>query len=185
LKCQGYKTQTGVILEGKCVSHEVDVIGEKENVLMILECKYHNKPNIFCDVKIPLYVNSRFKDLEYKWKKIPGKENKIYTGALVTNTRFSSDALQYGTCAGLKLFSWDYPAKNGIKDQIDKFGLYPITCLTSLTKTEKQALLDKKIVLCYEINSDVKLLRSIGVKNSRIPVVMEEIKNLCVKGMPD
>lgn len=179
LKWQGYKIQTGVISEGKCVSHEVDVIAEKENETIMVECKYHNKPGIFCDVKIPLYVNSRFKDLEYTWIKIPGRENRKYIGCLVTNTRFSFDAVQYGTCAGLKLLSWDYPAKNGIKDQIDKLGLYPVTCLTSLTKKEKQALLDKRIVLCHEINMDIRLLRTIGVTDSRIPVVTEEIKKLC------
>lgn len=179
LKWQGYKTQTGVFIEGKCVSHEVDVIAEKDNETIMIECKYHNKPGIFCDVKIPLYVNSRFKDIEYNWKKDPGQENRKFTGSLVTNTRFSFDAVQYGTCAGLKLLSWDYPTKNGIKEQIDKLGLYPITCLTSLTKKEKQALLDKKIVLCHEINMDIRLLRTIGITDSRMTIVTEEIKKLC------
>lgn len=179
LKWQGYQTQTGVISHGKCVSHEVDVIAEKENELVMVECKYHNKPGIFCDVKTPLYVNSRFKDLEYTWKNIPGRQEIKYSGWLVTNTRFSFDAVQYGTCAGLHLLSWDYPAKNGIKDQIDKLGLYPVTCLTSLTKLEKQKLLDRKIVLSHEINKDIRTLRSIGVTEARIPAVVSEIEKLC------
>lgn len=179
LKWQGYETQTGVISHGKCVSHEVDVIARKENDLVMAECKYHNKPGIFCDVKVPLYVNSRFMDLEYAWKNIPGRKDHNYSGWLVTNTRFSFDAMQYGTCVGLHLLSWDYPAKNGIKDQIDKLGLYPVTCLTTLTKIEKQKLLDKKIVLCHEINMDIRLLRTIGVSEGRIPAVTEEVKKLC------
>lgn len=179
LKRQGYETQTGVISHGKCVSHEVDVIARKENDLVMVECKFHNKPGIFCDVKVPLYVNSRFIDLEYAWKKVPGRKEHNYSGWLVTNTRFSFDAVQYGTCAGLHLLSWDYPAKNGIKDQIDKLGLYPVTCLTTLTKIEKQKLLDKKIVLCHEINMDIRQLRSIGVTEGRLTAVTEEIKKLC------
>lgn len=179
LKWQGYSTQTGIIIKGLCVNHEVDVIAEKENETLMAECKYHNRPGIFCDVKVPLYVNSRFKDIEAVWRDGPGSKKKKFIGALVTNTRFSYDAVTYGTCAGLKLLSWDYPAKNGIKDQIDKLGLYPVTCLTSLTKKEKQALLDKKIVLCHEINMDIRLLRKIGVTDSRLPVVTEEIKKLC------
>lgn len=179
LKWQGYETRTGVISHGKCVSHEVDVIAERENEFIMVECKYHNKPGIFCDVKVPLYVNSRFKDLEFAWKNIPGRQDLKYSGWLVTNTRFSFDAVQYGTCAGLTLLSWDYPVKNGIKDQIDKLGLYPVTCLTTLTKTEKQKLLDMKIVLCHEINMDIRLLRTIGIGESRIPAVTEEVKKLC------
>ncbi len=179
LNWQGYDTQTGVILQGKCVTHEVDVIARKENDFVIAECKYHNKPGIFCDVKIPLYVHARFTDLESAWKKAQEKKDLKCSGWLVTNTRFSSDATQYGTCAGLHLLSWDYPAKNGIKDQIDKLGLYPITCLTSLTKMEKQKLLDRKIVLCHEINMDIRTLRSIGVTEGRMGAVTDEIKKLC------
>jgi hypothetical protein len=179
LKWEGYETQTDVISHGKCVSHEVDVIAQKNNEYIMVECKYHNKPGLFCDVKIPLYVKSRFIDLETAWKAIPGRQEKIYSGWLVTNTRFSLDAVQYGTCAGLKLLSWDFPVKNGIKDQIDRLGLYPITCLTTLTKLEKQKLLDNKIVLCHELNQDAGILLSIGVKKQRMDSVMNEVKLLC------
>jgi hypothetical protein len=102
-----------------------------------------------------------------------------YQGCVVTNTRFSDDALQYGTCAGLKLIGWDYPATGSLKDQIDALGLYPITCLTSLTKNEKQYLLDKKIVLCLELNDNPKLLERAGVKAARMETVLQETRQLC------
>lgn len=179
LKWQGYETQTGVITHGKCVSHEVDVIAEKSDEYVMVECKYHNRPGLFCDVKIPLYVNSRFIDLKTAWQSIPGRESKNYNGWLVTNTRFSLDAVQYGTCAGLKLLGWDYPAKAGLKDQIDHLGLYPITCLTTLAKAEKQALLDMGIVLCHELYNDTHFLLKAGVKDSRISAVKDELEKLC------
>ena len=65
---KGYSVQTGKIVQGHCVKHEVDVIAEKENRYLMIECKFHNQTGIACDVKIPLYINSRFKDLEAKWK---------------------------------------------------------------------------------------------------------------------
>ncbi|MBA2614095.1 MAG: ATPase [Bacteroidetes bacterium] len=179
LNHQGYKTKIGEIVKGKCVSHEIDVIAEKENNFFMIECKYHNLPGIFCDVKIPLYIESRFRDVEAEWMKLPGHDLKTHQGWVVTNTRFSTDALQYGICAGLNLLGWDYPINAGLRDQIDSLGLYPITCLTSLTKVEKQRLLDKGIILCKEIYNEEKILVASGVKPSRILTVMKEAQQLC------
>lgn len=179
LRYQGYKTTVGEIVQGKCVSHEIDVIAELGEQFFMIECKYHNQPGTFSDVKIPLYIQSRFKDVEAQWIKLPGHENKTHTGWVVTNTRFSTDAVLYGNCIGLKLLGWDYPVKEGLKDLIDRLGLYPITCLTTLTKVEKQLLLDKNIVLCKEISDDVKLLDVAGVNPTRAKRVLEEVEKLC------
>jgi hypothetical protein len=181
LKWEGYETQTGLITHGKCVSHEVDVIAERGEEFIMVECKYHNRPGLFCDVKVPLYVNSRFQDLKASWMQIPGRQNKVYNGWLVTNTRFSLDAIQYGTCAGLKLLGWDYPVSSGLKDQIDRLGLYPITCLTSLSRFEKQQLLDKRIVLCNQLLNGEQYLTQIGITGEKLKVVEEEVKKLCCK----
>jgi len=179
LRYQGYKTRVGEIVQGKCVSHEIDVIAELDGQHFMIECKYHNQPGTFSDVKIPLYIQARFKDVEAQWIKLPGHETKSHTGWVVTNTRFSTDAIQYGTCAGLKLLGWDYPLGKGLKDLIDKLGLYPITCLTTLTKVEKQHLLDKKIVLCKELSDDKQHLDRAGVNPTRFKRVLEEVDRLC------
>lgn len=179
LRYQGYKTTVGEIVQGKCVSHEIDVIAELGEKFFMIECKYHNQPGTFSDVKIPLYIQSRFKDVEAQWIKLPGHENKTHTGWVVTNTRFSTDAVLYGNCIGLKLLGWDYPVKEGLKDLIDHLGLYPITCLTTLTKVEKQILLGKNIVICKEISDDVKLLDVAGVNPTRAKHVLEEVEKLC------
>jgi len=64
LRYQGYKTRVGEIVQGKCVSHEIDVIAELDGQHFMIECKYHNQPGTFSDVKIPLYIQARFKDVE-------------------------------------------------------------------------------------------------------------------------
>ncbi|MCW3102942.1 MAG: ATPase [Bacteroidetes bacterium] len=179
LRYQGYHTRVGELVQGHCVQHEVDVIAKTGNKQLMIECKYHNQPGIFCDVKVPLYIHSRFKDVETAWMKLPQNENLSYEGWVVTNTRFSTDAIRYGTCAGLKLIGWDYPAKGSLKEQVDTLGLYPLTCLTSLTKIEKQLLLDKKIVLCQELNKNTSPLEQLGIKASRIAVVVKEAQDLC------
>ncbi len=174
LTYQGYKTQVGVIVQGHCVSHEVDVIAKKDNHHVMIECKFHNKQGYVCDVKIPLYIQSRFVDVVASWKKIATHSNTLYQGWVVTNTRFSEDATQYGSCMNLNLVGWDFPIKNGLKDWIDSSGLHPITCLTTLTKREKQLLLDKKVVLCKTLHHNYALLQSIGIRQPRLQKVKEE-----------
>ena len=177
LAAQQYSTNVGVTVQGKCVTHEIDVIAKRDHIQLMVECKYHNLSGMFCDVKIPLYIHARFNDVSSVWLK--SSNTLQYQGWLVTNTRFSSDAIQYGTCAGLKLIGWDYPLQGSLKEQIDTLALYPITCLTSLTKTEKQWLLDRRIVLCREMSNNDRLLEQLQIKSSRIDIIRQEIHQLC------
>jgi hypothetical protein len=179
LKYQGYSVRVGEIVKGKCVNHEIDVIAEKDQHHFMIECKYHNQPGTISDVKIPLYIQARFKDVEAAWITLPGHGTKFHQGWVVTNTRFTGDAIQYGTCADLKMISWDYPRKGSLKGLIDDMGLYPLTCLTTLTKQEKRMLLENKIVLCKELCRNPQLLEKIGMRNNRIAAVLEEANQLC------
>lgn len=179
LKYQGYSVEVGVIVKGKCVNHEIDVIALTNHHHFMIECKYHNQRGIICDVKIPLYINSRFKDVEAEWKKLPGHDKLIHQGWVVTNTKFSTDAIQYANCSGLKLLGWDYPAKGSLKDIIDDLGLYPVTCLTTLSKAEKIKLLNSKIVLCTEICHNPQLLYDVGMNEAKVKRVLDEGQMLC------
>jgi hypothetical protein len=179
LKQMGYQTKTGIIVKGKCVNHEVDVAAEKGEHHFMVECKYHNQSGTVSDVKIPLYIQARFQDVEDSWKKMPGHQTKYHQGWVVTNTKFTKDAISYGSCAGLRLIGWDYPAKQSLKDLIDDLGVYPITCLTTLKKSEKVALLSKQIVLCKELHDHETLLSSIGINSTRMKAVLQESDQLC------
>lgn len=179
LKYDGYKTKVGQIVQGHCVQHEVDVIATKEDQHVMIECKFHSDQVRKCDVKIPLYIHSRFLDVEKAWQQRSGHSHKFHQGWLVTNTRFTTDAIQYGTCAGLNLVSWDFPKKGSLRERIDGSGLHPITCLTTLTKKEKQMLLDKGIVLCRELCQNEQLLKEIEIQPARQKKVMEEAALIC------
>lgn len=178
---QGYEVKVGKIVQGKCVKHEVDVIAERDDHHFMIECKYHNSPGMVCDVKIPLYIQARFKDIEAQWKLIPGHGMKLHQGWVVTNTRFTADAITYGTCAGLKLVSLDFPRKGSLREMIEETGLYPLTCLTLLTQQEKKSLLEKKIVLCREICHRPQHLQELNIPAIRIKVILEEGHQLCHK----
>ena len=176
---EGFETKVGVIVQGNCVQHEVDVIAQKDNYHYMIECKYHSDQGRFCNVKIPLYINSRFLDVEKQWEHQKDHEAKLHKGGVYTNTRFTTDAVQYGKCVGLLLTSWDYPMGNGLKDRIDKSGFHPLTALTTMTKAEKTKLLDKGIVLCKELHETPTLLNEIGVDKTRHKKILEDSEALC------
>ncbi|MGV8946298.1 MAG: restriction endonuclease [Lutibacter sp.] len=176
---EGFATEVGVIVQGNCVQHEVDVIAQKDNKHYMIECKYHSDQGRSCNVKIPLYIHSRFLDIEKQLEHQKGHEAKLHKGGVYTNTRFTSDAIQYGECVGMLLTSWDYPKGNGLKERIDKSGFYPLTALTTLTKVEKAKLLDKGIVLCKELHENPVLLEQIGVDKPRHKKILEDSEALC------
>jgi|TARA_R110000851_G_scaffold258642_2_gene411095 hypothetical protein len=176
---EGFDTEVDVIVQGNCVQHEIDVIAQKDNNHYMIECKYHSDQGRVCNVKIPLYINSRFLDVEKNWERQKGHDTKLHKGGVYTNTRFTSDAVQYGKCVGLLLTSWDYPMDNGLKDRIDKAGLHPLTALTTLTKAEKSKLLDKGIVLCKELHENPALLEQIGVDKKRHKNILADSRELC------
>ena len=127
-------------------------------------------------MKIPLYIHSRYQDIIAQYKNSTNCPNE---GWVVTNTRFTSDALTYGKCVGLYLLSWDYPQNDSLKDRIDRLGLYPITVSTILTKREKQFLLSRDIVLCQQLLNDVFYLDHLGISEVRQTRIRSEISMLC------
>lgn len=179
LQYSGYETEVGEIINGKCVAHEVDIIAHKHLQTEIIECKFHGEQGLNCNVKIPLYVNSRFQDIKKNWAKLSNIKTKNVNGWVATNTRFTEDALKYGNCCGLYLLSWDYPKGDGLKDRIDRLGLYPITVSTILTKREKQFLLSREVVLCRQLVNDKFYLDHLGISAIRKEKIINEIKTLC------
>lgn len=179
LKFQGYRTKVGEIIRGHCVQHEVDVIAERDGELLIVECKFHQHQDRYCDVKVPLYIHSRYNDIIRKLSSTDKLKNKTPEGWIVTNTRFTSDAIQYGMCANLHLVGWDFPKRGSLKERIDISGLHPITCLTTLTKREKDYLLDREIVLCRDLINAEQELKNLRLSDTRIKNVLDEAQDVC------
>ncbi|NNL02150.1 MAG: ATPase [Eudoraea sp.] len=179
LKYSGYKTEVGKTVAGKCVSHEIDVVAEKNGSVVIIECKFHGEQGRNCNVKIPLYIYSRYQDIKNTEDNGISNIREPDECWVVTNTRFTKDAIVYGNCTGLYLLSWDYPKGNSIKDRIDRLGLYPITVSTLLTKREKQFLLSRDVVLCRQLLKDSFYLDHLGVSDTRKTKILKEVGSLC------
>ncbi len=178
LRHLGYQVQVGQVVRGHCVSHEVDVVASDDTRQFMVECKFYNNQGKYCNVQVPLYIDSRFRDIEKVWRKSQENQHKEFSGWVVTNTRFTSDAMDYGKCIGLKLVSWDYPYRESLKDMIEQTGLFPVTVLTSINRKQKQLLLENNIVLCRQLIKNSGILQTIGLSGNKADNVIREATDL-------
>lgn len=173
-RAHGWHARTGVSLTGRCAPHEVDVLAEKNGKRIGIEAKFHNEAGGKTDIKDALYVKARYEDLA----RAPEAKSRIDQGWLVTNTRFTRNAIRYAQCSNLTLLGWDYPRNRGLLQMIEEVRVHPLTALTTLTESEKRRLMENNIVLCKNVQTG-HLLQEYGVKPSRITQVIEEAKYLC------
>lgn len=174
LRGHGWTARTGVMLNGRCAPHEVDVLAEKNGRRIGIEAKFHNDPGGKTDIKDALYVYARYEDLKHA----PEASSRVDEGWLVTNTQFTRNAIRYAQCSNLAIMGWDYPRTRGLLTMIEEARVHPLTALTTLTEGEKRRFLEKKIVLCREIQTPHSL-EEFGIKPSRIPNIIQESRQLC------
>lgn len=179
LASEGFSVEVGKTVQGSCVTHEVDVIAQKDDRHIMVECKFHNQPGIKSDVKISLYIQARFQDVEKVWEQNPTHTEKFHEAWLVTNTKLTSDAIRYAECVGMKAIGWNYPESESLEIRIDRAGIHPITCLTTLSTSQKRQLVQKGVVLCKDLLNKQTLLRSLGLQEIKITQVLAEAKGLC------
>ncbi|MFC1769641.1 restriction endonuclease [Nitrospirota bacterium] len=181
LEAQGYQVQVGQQVEGRCVSHEVDVVARKGGICYMVECKFHHNGKTNSGVQTALYVHARFMDI--KNAKAPcGPDNNVtHKGMLVTNTRFSSDAVTYAECVGLKAIGWKHPDHESLEKLIDEGRTYPVTVLSGLKKKDVQALIDEDVVLVRDFESfssrDLALITGMAV--SAIERIQYRASKIC------
>ncbi|MBU6431082.1 restriction endonuclease [Patescibacteria group bacterium] len=176
-KARGFKAETNLMAKGHCAEHEIDVIAWNDLKLVIAEAKFHNDSGLKSDLKVALYVKARFDDLKETVFNMGGKKRKYDEADLITNTKFTSSAIEYAKCSGLSLIGWNYPSAGNLHNMIEDFNLHPITALTALSGSEKRDLLSRGIVLSKQL-SDRNILKNAGIKDAKIDAISEEIKEL-------
>lgn len=176
----GYQTLTDQAVFGGCVAHEVDVVAWNKEKLIMVEAKFHNEFLLKSDLKVVLYIKARFDDLYDNIYEFGGSKRKLDEGWLVTNTKFTDQAIKYGECKGLKMLGWNYPKENNLQNIIESLRLHPFTCLISLSNVHKKNLLAKGVVLCRDIKDHPEYLKEIGMSEQEAGRVHEEIRSLNV-----
>lgn len=176
---KGYSVEVDKIVQGSCVEHEVDVIAWNDRELIMSEAKFHNQAGIKSDLKVVLYIKARVDDLKKAAFDFGGAGRVLTDGWLITNTKFTVSAIKYAACAGLTIVGWNYPLKGNLQDLIEESGLHPLTCLTTLSDSEKKGLMESGVVLCSSLRDDSNSLKTLGMKDERIITVIEEANLLC------
>ncbi|MFA6552460.1 MAG: ATP cone domain-containing protein [Candidatus Paceibacterota bacterium] len=173
MKVNGYEILTDQTVQGACVDHEIDVIAWNEDRLVMIEAKFHNEFTFKSDLKAALYIKARFddiKEVEFDY----GGKRYVDEGWLITNTKFTEKAIKYSECAGVKLVGWNYPEGKNLHNMIIETGLHPITCLTTLSNSEKKVLLDRGVILCKSIRENKTILENIGIKGEMADRIVKE-----------
>lgn len=178
MQAQGYTTQTDQILTGTCVTHEIDLLFYNSTTFNFAECKFHNNPSLITAVQVPLYVKARADDVVSRLAHDAVHGKKKHLAWVITNTRFTSQALQYSNCAGLKILSWAHPEQAGLRELIDKHNVHPITTLTTLTIEQKKQLINNNVLLCNQINEHTNHLQNIGISEEQRAKIIAEARGV-------
>ena len=174
----GYSTKTGTMLQGKCAEHEIDVAAYKADHSFVGEAKFHARPGIKSDLQVAMYSYARLMDLQEQ--KICSEDVcGIKEFWLITNTKFTSSARQYGNCVGLKLLSWDFPQRNNLHDRIQRASVYPITVLQALSAKQAQTLIEREVILCSDIVANPQILRHLHLPKRKYESILQEARQMC------
>jgi hypothetical protein len=175
-RASGWQVKTRQMMQGKCVTHEVDFYATRESEYLAAELKYHNDPAYKTDLKVALYVKARFEDI---WQCDPAFQTcPVNRGFLITNTKFTSEAIAYASCAGIELLGWSYPAGAGLLEEMSRTRVYPVTTLTTLARAEKRLLIDQGVVAVDELVKKPKALDALHLSPSRVGEIRAEADGL-------
>lgn len=175
---KGYQVKVGTIISGHAITHEVDVLAINRDRIFTVECKYHVNPSAKSDVKVPMYILSRYTDIKNRWEGHDDFKDRHYQQWVATNTRFTDDAILFAEAYGLRILSWDYPKGASLRDWIQLYGAYPITCLSSLSKADKNLLIGKGLVSCRTIHKNNYLLDKLPLPHAKKNMLKKELTYL-------
>jgi len=177
-QAEGWQVETRKMIKGKCVAHEVDLYASHpgENAHLAAELKYHNDPGYKTDLKISLYVKSRFDDIFACDPSI--RACPIDRGLLITNTKFTSEAIAYAECAGVELLGWGYPVNDNLFMRMSRARVYPVTTLTGLSRAEKSLLIGQGTIVVDQIIQDRRVLDVLHLPSEQVGELRAEAEGL-------
>ncbi len=178
MESAGYNAVNGEIIQGNAVTHEIDVVAQRDEKLYFLECKFRNDIEAKISVTTPMYFMSRMIDLSDKEFSYFDKKLKPTKGFLVTNAYLTTDSIDWATFYNIGLISWNYPEKMSLKYLIDNLAIYPVTCLTNITKEQQRILLDNDCLLVKDILNKREHLNELALSDEIIEQLIIEAEEL-------
>jgi Holliday junction resolvase-like predicted endonuclease len=176
-QAHGYKTKRNQMIQGACVDHEIDVLLEEGKRKILVEVKYRNEPGTKTHLDTVMYADARRTDIqEYQKKK--GEQYDVW---LVTNTKFTDKAIQYGECKNqMKLIGWDYPKQKGLEDMIVEKKVFPVTALPYITNHLLKQFAEAEIILVSDLipYSEKDLVKKFGMTEKRARSIMKRVREI-------
>ena len=148
LREYGYATKVGQQVRGHCLSHEIDILAEKDSKHYIIELKYHNRRGLKTDVQVAMYTYARFLDIQAAHREY---ESKTHQAWVITNTKFTRNAIKYASCMHMNMTGWRYPRKESLEQLITKKELYPITVLPSANQYVREQFASQKLMFVRDV----------------------------------
>ncbi len=149
----GFEVSPSTLLTGKCVSHEVDGIAKKDGITFFVEAKHHVNYHALTGLDESRIARAILEDVG-EGSALGMSNFKIDRAMIVTNTRYSDEALQYGRCRGILQIGWSSPTGQGLQDLIEGTHMFPLSCLKGLSQSVRLRLVNSGVVLFGQVNAE-------------------------------
>lgn len=150
LVSEGYDVRPNAVIRGRCVTHEIDGVLERDGELVYLETKHHRRRHSYTPFYVSLSAKAKFDDIRRGHEE--GLNDYDFSHVLIVcNTRMTEHARVYAGCVGIDHLGWKAPPERGIDKIITEARVYPTTILRSVGRGERDALSGAGIVTLWHL----------------------------------
>ena len=174
----GFQVKPNMILKGLCGEHEVDAIAVKDGLTYLVEAKHHSNYHALTGLDESRIARAIIEDVTEGYTS-GATEIKIDRAIIVTNTKYSEHAINYGHCRDILQVGWASPEGFGLRDIVEKNKLYPLSCLRGMSTETRARLVEARIVLIKQLLEQDCLYveRKIGLSHQTVLSMMEKARH--------
>lgn len=174
----GFDVIPNQVLRGKCGEHEVDGIARKDGITYFVEVKHHFSYHALTGLDESRIAWAVLEDVTNAFT-LGLTDQKIDRAVIVTNTRYSDHAIQYGKCKNLIQIGWTSPEHFGLREAIEKNKLYPLSCLRGVSLEARLRLVNSGIVLIKQLLDQDRLTveKKTGLPQATVLSIMEKARH--------
>ncbi|MFH2062927.1 MAG: ATP cone domain-containing protein [bacterium] len=160
---------------GRCVSHEVDIVANRNGTCVMIEAKFRNRFADTVTLRDTMAAWARFSDLEDGHRDSRSCPH-IDESWIVTNGEFTDRAQKFGQCKGLKMVGWS--GDESLAQMVDHAALYPVTVIDGLRQWELDRLAHSDLMLCREVAEEdpKKLSGRLRLSRARTKQIWEQCR---------
>ena len=174
----GFKVEPNTILRGLCGEHEADAIATKDGVTHFVEVKHHSSYHALTGLDESRIARAILEDVTEGYSHGLTRI-KIDRAMIVTNTRYSKHAINYGRCRDILQVGWSSPEFLGLREMVEKHKLYPLSCLRGISAKVRLRLVEAGIVLIKQLlEQDLRYLeRKTELPRETVLSIMEKARH--------